>query len=148
MRVTIDQGRRTGQDGVIRLTESCEQVTRMPNSQEAPPTGDRVGRGNLSIFLHSTARENFKLMKNGSLTIPIAHTAPVAHTGFSYGVGTVSSPGPYPEKAPPLFLFFSNLRYIIFQNDILITFCIPQKIFIKGRRSGPGAGPLRSVGEK
>ena len=75
VRVTIDQGRRTGQDGVIRLTESCEQVTRMPNSQEAPPTGDRVGRGNLSIFLHSTARENFKLMKNGSLTIPIAHMA-------------------------------------------------------------------------
>ena len=35
----------------------------------------RVGRGNLSIFLHSTARENFKLMKNGSLTIPIAHMA-------------------------------------------------------------------------
>ena len=74
--------------------------------------------------------------------------AAVAHTGFSYGVGIVSSPGPYPEKAPPLFLFSSNLRYIIFQNDILITFCIPQKIFIKGRRSGPGAGPLRSVGEK
>ena len=43
---------------------------------------------------------------------------PVAHTGFSYGVGTVSSPGPYPEKAPPLFLFSSNLRYIIFQNHI------------------------------
>ena len=36
----------------------------------------------------------------------------VAHTGFSYGVGTVSSPGPYPEKAPPLFLFSSNLRYL------------------------------------
>ena len=29
------------------------------------------------------------------------------------------------------------LRYIIFQNHILITFCIPQKMFIKGRRSGP-----------
>ena len=35
----------------------------------------RVGRGNLSIFLHSTARENFKLMTNGSLTIPIAQMA-------------------------------------------------------------------------
>ena len=34
----------------------------------------------------------------------------VAHTGFSYGVGTVSSLGPYPEKAPPLFLFSSNLK--------------------------------------
>ena len=40
MRVTIDQGRRTGQNGVIRLTESCEQVTGMRNSQEAPPTVD------------------------------------------------------------------------------------------------------------
>ena len=40
MRVTIDQGCRTGQDGVIRLTESCEQVTGVPNSQEAPPTVD------------------------------------------------------------------------------------------------------------
>ena len=78
----------------------------------------------------------------------VCGTPSVAHTGFSYGVGTVSSPGPYPEKAPPLFLFSSNLRYIIFQNDILITSCIPQKIFIRGRRSGPGAGPLRFVGEK
>ena len=43
MRVTIDQGRRTGQDGVVRLTESCEQVTGMPNSQEAPPTVDTRG---------------------------------------------------------------------------------------------------------
>ena len=32
----------------------------------------RVGRGNLSIFLPSTARENFKLMTNGRLIIPIA----------------------------------------------------------------------------
>ena len=36
---------------------------------------DRVGRGNLSMFLHSTARENFKLMTNGTLTIPIAQMA-------------------------------------------------------------------------
>ena len=64
-------------------------------------------------------------------------TLAVAHTGFSYGAGTVSSSDPFPEKAPPLFLFSSNLRYIIFQNHILIAFCIPQKIFIKGRRSGP-----------
>ena len=33
----------------------------------------RVGRGNLSIFLPSTARENVKLMANGRLTISIAH---------------------------------------------------------------------------
>ena len=65
----------------------------------------------------------------------------VAHTGFSYGVGTVSSPGPYPEKAPPLFLFSSNLRYIIFQNDILITFCIPRRYLSKGG----GAGPERAL---
>ena len=32
VRVIIDQGRRTDQDGVIGLTESCEQVTGMPNS--------------------------------------------------------------------------------------------------------------------
>ena len=43
------------------------------------PGRRRVGRGNLSIFLHSTARENFKLMTNGSLTIPIAQmTLPLA----------------------------------------------------------------------
>ena len=35
----------------------------------------RVGRGNLSIFSPSTARENFKLVINGRLTIPIAHMA-------------------------------------------------------------------------
>ena len=41
----------------------------------------RVGRGNLSIFLQSTAREHFKLMTNGSLAIPIAQMAlPLATT--------------------------------------------------------------------
>ena len=36
---------------------------------------NRVGRGNLSIFLPSTARENFKLMTNGRLTVPIEQMA-------------------------------------------------------------------------
>ena len=44
-------------------------------------TNHREGGGNLSIFLHSTARENFKLMTNGSLAIPIAQMAlPLATT--------------------------------------------------------------------
>ena len=37
--------------------------------------GSRVGRGNLSIFSPSTARENFKLVSNGRLTIPITQMA-------------------------------------------------------------------------
>ena len=71
--------------------------------------------------------QNLAQVQNGRLAPPMRQDAyadgakrpeAVAHTGFSYGVGTVSSPGPYPEKAPPLFLFSSNLRYIIFQNHI------------------------------
>ena len=53
---------------------------------------DRVGRGNLSIFLHSTARENSKLMTNGSLTIPIAQMALPLATPVAY-LNELGNPG-------------------------------------------------------
>ena len=52
----------------------------------------RVGRDNLSIFLHSTARENFKLMINGSLTIPIAQMALPLATPVAY-LNELGNPG-------------------------------------------------------
>ena len=51
----------------------------------------------------------------------------MAHTGFSYGVDTVSSPGPYPEKVPPLFPFSSNIRYIIFSKPYFDHILHPSK---------------------
>ena len=73
---------------------------RTKQRQQAAPGGkiyalctcSRVGRGNLSIFLHSTARENFKLMTNGSLTIPIAQMALPLATPVAY-LNELGNPG-------------------------------------------------------
>ena len=68
---------------------------------------------------------------------------PVAHTGFSYGVGTVSSPGPYPEKAPPLFLFSSKLRCIIFQNHTYLDHVLhPSEDIYKREEERARSGPF------
>ena len=80
MRVTIDQGRRTSQDGVIRLTESCEQVTGMPNSQEAPPTVDTY------------------LTKLAELMV-VPH---IAHNGSDSNVLTIILPPTSKYNPPPL----------------------------------------------
>ena len=55
----------------------------------------------------------------------------MAHTGFPYGVGTVSSPGPYPEKAPPLFSFLLEFKVHYFSKPYFDHVLHPSKYIYK-----------------